>query len=553
MMPSTNVFLLVKAYLQGTPLLRQLGFKRFKTTKKRRFGKLTPILMAILIGILILNVMLVIVLNLREIERVGLLLGQKGLGMAVGFLSAVLLTFLYGFYLAGTVLYRGNDLRFLIPLPITTRELFFSRVIIHYLQTIPIYLLFTLSIFISHALVHSVSLHFIVAAVITLLVGPVFPLALALILARLLSVGTPSGRRYRVGEIITFVLLFVLMFLMQGLSTRLFSDNLSAGFGSNIAQIVTKGEQVLRYFLWQSQLFFSPGASRALFSYLLFSLLLGLFSLYIASRNYTQVLSLSFIGSTRGKSAPKQQAVQRSATPLRALLGKEFAILHGHGAFKMELYGEALVPIILIVVYFISGTLDEISSLIQSVTLADYFPLMYVLVLSTMSNLSMMSSTSISREGKLFEMTKTWPIAGQTHLLAKVIAHIILFGSSYVLFASAGFFLFPLAKYHLVWILLLGLVSIVQHSLIGLAIDYRRPLLDWELPTQAVKQNLNGLYGMLAALVLQATYTLIGMFFYRVVGLGTLSIAFLLLLISVALLPLWYHIALTGAQVQYQN
>lgn len=553
MMPSSNVLLLVKAYLQGTPFLRQLGFKRFDATKKRKFGKLNPILMAALIGILFLNLMLIIVLNLREIERVGLLLGQKGLGLAVGFLSAVVLTFLYGFYSAGTVLYRGNDLRLLVPLPITTRDLFFSRVIIHYLQSIPLYLLFTLSIFISHALIHSINLHFVLAAVITLFVGPIFPLALALILARFLSVGSPSGRRYRVGEIITFVLLFVLMFLMQGLSTRLFSDNLSADFGSNIAQIVTKGERVLRYFLWQSQLFFSPGATRALFSYLLSSLILGLCSLYIASRNYAHILSLSFIGVSRGKSAPKQQAVQRSATPLRALLGKEFAILHGHGAFKMELYGEALVPIILIVVYFISGTLDEISALIQSITLADYFPLIYVLVLSTMSNLSMMSSTSISREGKLFEMTKTWPIAARMHLWAKVSAHLLLFGSSYLLFASAGFFLFPLATYHLVWILLLGLVSIVQHSLIGLAIDYRRPLLDWELPTQAVKQNLNGLYGMLCAIALQAVYTLIGIFLYRVVGFSALSIAFLLLLISMALLPLWYHIALQGATEHYQN
>lgn len=550
-MPSANVFRLVKAYLQGTPLLRQLGFRGVNRVKKRHFGKLIPVLMAVLLCLVYLNLMLVLVLNFRQIEFLGLLVGQNGLGLSIGFLTATLLTFLYGFYSAGTILYRGRDLRLLVTLPMSEKELFLSRVLIHYLQCMPLYLLVTLSLFVSHLLVHAVSLHFFLAALITLVVGPIFPLALALILARLLSIGTTSSRRYRWGEVITFVLLFVLMFLLQGLSARLFSDNMSSDFISNIAQFVTKGEQVLHYFSWQSQLFFSPGAGRALLSYLLVSFLIGSLALFLASRDYSNVLSLSFIGTSSSKASPKEQVLHKKTSPLRALLGKEFTVLHGHNAFTLEIYGEALIPIILIVVYFISGALDEISKLVQSITLADYFPLAYVLVLTTMNNLSMMSATSVSREGKLFEVTKTWPVAASTHVSAKVIAHLLLFGSSYILFASTGFLLFPLPLSDLLWVLALGLLLIVQHSLVGLAIDYRKPLLDWELPTQAVKQNLNGLYGMLSSLLLQLLYALLGTFLFRVIGFTPATIALLLILLGLAILPLWWQLALKGAQAHY--
>jgi hypothetical protein len=57
-------------------------------------------------------------------------------------------------------------------------------------------------------------------------------------------------------------------------------------------------------------------------------------------------------------------------------------------------------------------------------------------------------------------------------------------------------FLLGIGFENLPWMLALGFFTILGTGALSLAVDYRRPLLDWKIPQQAMKRNFNGLIGM---------------------------------------------------------
>jgi ABC-2 type transport system permease protein len=127
----------------------------------------------------------------------------------------------------------------------------------------------------------------------------------------------------------------------------------------------------------------------------------------------------------------------------------------------------------------------------------------------------------------------------------------LLFYGSYVLFSIISVLIFGIELYHLSWMLTIGASVIATNACIGLSIDAWRPRLDWKLPQQAVKQNLNGVIGMaLSALHIAFLAALVYLLVF-LAGLSTLAGALLLLVPSIVLFASAWHLAMKSAQRLY--
>ena len=120
-----------------------------------------------------------------------------------------------------------------------------------------------------------------------------------------------------------------------------------------------------------------------------------------------------------------------------------------------------------------------------------------VAILSFLTSMSMSSSTAISRDGKNASFNKIIPVEPMTIINAKVVLGIIL-GCIPCLLVTV--ILLALGLMNILDFILINIplfFFIVLTNYIGIYIDLRRPKLDWENETVAVKQNTNTLIYML--------------------------------------------------------
>ena len=182
------------------------------------------------------------------------------------------------------------------------------------------------------------------------------------------------------------------------------------------------------------------------------------------------------------------------------LIVRELEVIKSQSVFMIELVGELLIPLILLGVYALTGVLGELEGMASLVAHSPYLPYGLVLGVLLLSGISMLSSTSVSRQGTLFALDKTLPLRPSDFVKAKLALHLLLVGTSTLIYLVLSVLFFKLSLLHLLWMVPLALLVVFSNAAFGLAIDYKRPLLNWSIPQQAMKSNMNGLLGMGASL-----------------------------------------------------
>jgi len=116
--------------------------------------------------------------------------------------------------------------------------------------------------------------------------------------------------------------------------------------------------------------------------------------------------------------------------------------------------------------------------------------------------MSMTPGTSVSREGTQYFWLRALPVSPRTVALAKLGLSVILTWIGGILMLGSLVFLLKLPLVPVLRGFWLGLLACVPMCAFPLAVDFSMPKLVWSNPTAAVKQNKNGMLGMLANVVM---------------------------------------------------
>jgi ABC-2 type transport system permease protein len=227
---------------------------------------------------------------------------------------------------------------------------------------------------------------------------------------------------------------------------------------------------------------------------------------------------------------------------------RELLIIRSESMFVFEIVGELGIPVLLLVLYGFMGILDELAAVASQLIETGVFLQLVYLLLLLFANLSMISSTSVSRQGKRFDLDKQYPLEASTFVRAKLLFHLLLVFIPHAIYLAAAFLLLSLPLWHLLWMIPLSLLCIGMIACLQLAIDYHHPRLDWKVSQQAMKSNLNGLFGMLAAFMSLALFALI-LLLPMLIGLSMVLSVLLLFGLTGLGFSLSYRLALRGARV----
>lgn len=491
------VLLLLKSYLKGTKPLRAL-VERFSFGKKRAVRIISGILLSILMVFSLSMFLLLLGTNFYNYQTIGMMIGISHVGILMGIAFATLSVLLFASPGAINVLHTAKEIERLRSLAISEAELALSRMIIFYFHFFPLYLFFIVPALLVGIMTTGFSALYLLSSLFLLFVGPMIPICLAILLEIGVVHLTRGRRAQRSGELLYLI---ITMAFVIGLSSQLgrnanVFDN-SQILTHQLSSMINKIAQFLTPFTLQAQGLYKP---LFLLMWVVIALLFAYLTFKVTSITYHHCCSL--LASSGYQTKRRKKGTTAQSRPTIALMKRDWTILLSSSGFIFELGGELLIPLILIITYSAMGIMGEITEATKVLAQFPLFEPIVVLVLLLFANVSLLSCTSVSRQGKLALHDRLYPLESHLFVNAKLFVHLILVGSANTIYLLVATLIFKLSLVN-VWIyFFLSLISIAGTSFFHLAIDYRNPLLEWTSSQQAMKRNPNGFIGILVSFLL---------------------------------------------------
>ncbi len=492
-----KTLILARAIIRGTTWFSADGMREL-----RRRGKLWIVPIAVLGGLIMLGSYQAMIVSMYSgLAAVGEATGHPEILLFYGTLAGWAFMFVAAVPLALSLLYYSRDTRLLMTLPVRPMRIIGSKIALLYLYCIPVHLYLLIPAIVIHALRFGAPAVFWVAALLNLFATPLLPLSLALLLVILLT-KMVNLSRFRValevaGMTAGILLILCLQVFLSRAMGMSFMGGTGAGFGT-FPDLYTPLARFLPPAAWAAESFLADKA--AVSGPLILLTSAGMFSaaLCLASVNFLRN-AMERVEAVRERRAVSGAAgirgMMRQRTVLGSLVRRELAVLTSNSTFIVQETSELLVVPLLLLIYGLvlpGEILDKVLGFLSTTPLIGPIVLC---VLALMTNLSSLSSTSISREGKCFALSLAMPVAGRVQVRAKLAAHMLLVLPAYLLDVAIVMVLFRLPVRMLVFLLPAGPAFELLSFSSGMFFDLKRPILSWTHPQQAVKNNVNSMIG----------------------------------------------------------
>ena len=434
----------------------------------------------------------------------GKALNQPEIVLTVSFIAAMFFTLLFGIFYIMSALYFSKDIEMLLPLPVRPWEVIASKFIVvvanEYLTILP----FLLPAFIIYGIGEKVSFWFIIKSIIVFLFVPFIPLAIAafftIFIMRFVNFRKSKDVLAVLGGILGIFIGLGINFYLQ----RVDYEN------PEIMQKILLSQRGLVEYIGRK---FPPGiwSTNALTLAVPNDLI---YILYLIGASLIFMIILSFIGNGlfyRSYSAGQETHAKRKKftseefqkqtstinTPAKAIFLRELKILLRVPVFALNgLAGIVMVPVMSIFsIFFAPRTNDpELSTAIELLkTKSDSLVIVLIIIgISVLAaSLNFVASTSVSREGSSFWISKIVPVSAQEQLKGKFLngfwppAILCVFNAVFFAFFASMPFINALIA------LSYSLVASAAFTYISMIPDVVKPKLKWNNPQEAIKQNTN--------------------------------------------------------------
>lgn len=431
-------------------------------------------------------------------------LGFESLVLGLALMVAMLFVFFGGMmYLIG-MLFFSKDTEFLASLPIPQQTVFaakFSQVLI---GEIGMSLVLLLPPFIIYGLQTNASIGYWLRTVLVTLTTPCIPLALGALLALLLMRFNALWRNRELMTTIGSIALVVVILIGQFTLTSHLPEDMSP---VAIMALITDNEGLLRMVVsafppsgWAAQGVLAGGGQLWLF--LGVSLLALALVTMLSSRLYYRGASAQLETATSRRAVSLSGKSIRQHGSLRALVSREWRTVLRSPTYALNgLIVIVVGPIMMLLPRFMQGMtgdaeLDALFALLGNMVDARLVLLMLAAIFAALGLLNPAVSTTLSREGKLFYLSRMIPVSPARQVIAKFLFGLSVSGLAMVLMAVSAVISLHLPLTLVLWALLLGCVASIAPLALSMLPDILKPKLSWNSETEAIKQNMNAILGM---------------------------------------------------------
>lgn len=430
---------------------------------------------------------------------VGAAAGHPELGLFYALLMSWIFLFVTGVPIALSVLAYSKDLRLLRALPVRPSQVVAAKGFLLYLYALPMSTLILVpAIVVSAPFLGGAA--FWVAAAVHLLVSPLLPVALAVFVVLALMRLVDLSRFRTALELAGMAVGLVLVIGMQTFLQRTMMSTLGGGeFASptRFPDLFAVLARALPPLAWAARSFVAGVGPAPMAASLGLTLACAAAAFAVAPLGFLRDEAERVGGRSRRRRAAAVAAVPLGGgSVMRSLLGRELAILGSNSTFIFEAVGEVLILPLLLGIYAFLLPREVSGQALGFITSVPWSGPALLGVLVLMTNLTTVSSTSISREGRLFGLSLSIPVGGRVQVKAKLALHLILYGAAFLLDCAIAVVLFKVPPVSLAYYLPAGLAFQVVGFSAGMFLDLKRPMLKWTHPQQAMKNNANALGAM---------------------------------------------------------
>ncbi|WKY47230.1 hypothetical protein Q5O24_12815 [Eubacteriaceae bacterium ES3] len=444
--------------------------------------------------------------------------GQTSAFLVFGFVMTTMLIIIFGIMQVLSEFYFSKNIEELIPLPLSPEKLILGKftaiLASEYIFTLIAYL----PVLVIYGIAQGMGLLYALLCLPVIIALPIMPLALLTALFMLIMKGSSIKGRQDVIQ-----MLFSIFFVAAILGLQFyFSSQLSTSSDGDI-------QEILNTMLANSQMLLNQIAYLVPASFLVawglnaitpmsvvwivLLLLLAGVSLFILVQVGKRFYLSSLVSGTitqKSKVLSEEQRQKKIHKNRSKALAIFFMDMQNMLRTPIFLFNNVsvvvIVPICLLLGLTFSGLNQSDLAELQNFYNEMPFIATYILIgiFIFFGATSATTATSFSREGRASWTTRVIPVSAREQIIGRTLSALLIQGLGMVFTVAVVCYILPLKVETIILALLLGLVGSVPILFLGLFIDVSRPLIDWDNPQKAVKNNMNVLITLFVGMLYMA-------------------------------------------------
>ncbi len=201
-----------------------------------------------------------------------------------------------------------------------------------------------------------------------------------------------------------------------------------------------------------------------------------------------------------------------SSSKLKSYFVKECKIFFRNPVYVINgLFGMIIAPFLLPLSFRISSTAENIEQIRALVTVSEfsfYATLFAIAVITLTSSINVIASSSFSREGANYWITKIVPYTLNQQAIVKILFAVLVSFVGIMINCLIFKLYFHYDFHQIIVIAFISTLFSILWNLIGVFIDMKNPKLEWTNEAEAIKQNINVILSIIICIAVS-----IGFFF----------------------------------------
>jgi ABC-2 type transport system permease protein len=491
-------------------------------------------------------------------------IGQEGALLALAVLVGQLLILIFGIYYVLAAFYFSRDIEMLVPLPIKPSEVLLSKFIIITINEYLTVAVIVLPFLITFGVLDSCGFSYWLISALVYLALPLIPLAIisliVVVMMRFINISRKKDALILIGGIAVLAAAFGFQILGQWADSSAITDKDMAAFFTSPDSLLHRIGAAFPPSIWAAKALAYGFSVKGLMNLaaLLGASLLCLGAIIAPAEHlfYRGVVGLTETsGQKRLLTADEMSRhVSSGRRAIAAIFMREFRIMNRTPVFLLN---GVLAVVILPAFFAFMGRADSNSSSVIIQKFGESGNSLLVILIMALfmvacGGLNGTSSSTFSREGTQFWISRVIPVAPREQIAAKFL-HSYLVGVLGILAALvATVCLLPIRLPCMAAAVGLALITMVLMTAVGMLIDLARPLLDWTNPQKAIKNNINVLLSMFADAAIVAA-AIFGIRALDKAGASDGAILFVLFIALSVFAALGYRVLVRFADKRYQD
>lgn len=417
--------------------------------------------------------------------------------LSMGMILLVFLTFIEAIYKSQSIIFDSKDNDLLFSLPINKKNILYVRIIkMLAFETLYVFMMLIPIIFV-YALYEKPSFNFYIMTFIMALLISIIPTVIGSLLGFIIKkISSKFKSKRKVSFIFTFILLMGVMYLSYNLNENVTKLVMHA---TSIHDIILK----IYYPIGLYSRLISNFNILDLLKLLIVNILPILVFIPIINKFYFKVAVSS--NEVSIKSSNKKYKI-RKGSKLKALIKKE---LNRYFSSNVYIFNTMLMPVLLLIITIaICINIDAtLSFLLKSSNpgnmekIIGYIPYIFMALISSTGFFTSITSSSISIEGKSFNLTKSLPISNRLIVLSKIIASDIIVLPFILVSIIMLTIFYRLSLLNIVMMILIGIITPTITAVFGIIVNLIYPKMDATSDSIVIKQSMSSIIATLIGFV----------------------------------------------------